>query len=241
VESVRIESGSMFGLLTVQRRAASSKNGHARWICQCACGRQITAFCSNLRRGLSRSCGCSSRAKRRANLAAAGKNPDLTGQRFGRLTATARAADRRANYWRCACDCGNESVVRGVLLRNGNTQSCGCYSKEVSAAIGRNNATHGKRHVPEYAIWNQIKQRCRNPNATRFSDYGGRGINVCERWAESFEAFYADMGPRPSSKHSIDRTNNDGNYEPGNCRWATGSQQAFNRRPRGRAPCQPNA
>ena len=89
---------------------------------------------------------------------------------------------------------------------------------------------HGKNHTPEYAVWNRMIERCTNQNHKSFNDYGGREIKICKQWRESFESFYADMGPRPSPEHSIDRINNDGNYEPGNCRWATRVQQGQNKR-----------
>ena len=150
---------------------------------------------------------------------------DLTGQAFGLLTVLERApntAQSRQAHWLCVCACGKETVVNGSSLRRGRTRSCGC---------GR--IRHGLAgKTPEYHVWEGIKQRCLNPNHARYEYWGGRGVTVCQRWAESFEAFYADMCPRPSPGHSIDRVDNDGNYEPGNCRWATASQQQRNRRDR---------
>lgn len=120
-------------------------------------------------------------------------------------------------------------MVRGEDLRSGNSTSCGCLQKEKARARF---LTHGQSETRLFKIWLQMKQRCFNPNDDKYADYGGRGITVKEPWLSDFEAFRRDMGPRPSDEHSVDRVNNDGNYEPGNCRWATRLEQAANRRVR---------
>ena len=125
--------------------------------------------------------------------------------------------------WLCQCDCGKEVIVRGASLTTGNTKSCGCLTTA-------NAVTHGKSRTDEYKAWGTMLQRCTNPRATGFDRWGGRGITVCERWRRSFENFLVDLGPKPSPQHSIDRINNDGNYEPGNCRWATKQEQIWNSR-----------
>jgi hypothetical protein len=150
---------------------------------------------------------------------------DITGFRFGRLTVLGRAEnDKNKNpRWDCICDCGNEKVVYGQSLRGGATVSCGCYRLEVVTK-------HGMTGTPEFIVWQMMLQRCFNPNSTGYEDYGGRGINVCEEWASSFEAFLRDMGERPSSEHTLDRINNDLGYFPENCRWSTPLQQGSNKR-----------
>jgi hypothetical protein len=151
------------------------------------------------------------------------KARDLTGLRFGRLVVERRnGTAHRQPLWRCACDCGETVDILGGNLRRGTSRSCGCLKRELQTR-------HGRYGTPEYHVWDAMLRRCTNPAHPGYVDYGGRGITVCERW-RSFENFYADMGPRPSSKHSLDRVNNDAGYEKSNCRWATASQQGFNKR-----------
>lgn len=152
---------------------------------------------------------------------------DLTGRRFGMLVVTGyshRTPDRR-HYWHCRCDCGNLTTTEGTQLRRKArpTHCCGCDRRSVK--------THRMSSAPEYSAWRDMVRRCENPEHKSYATYGGRGIRVCPEWMESFENFFADVGPRPSPKHSLDRhPNGDGNYEPGNVRWATREQQSNNTR-----------
>jgi len=155
---------------------------------------------------------------------------DLTGRRYGMLTVlrlTRRFGDRR---WICVCDCGGRSILTAGSLNSGNTRSCGCRKY---AVLGESTTKHGLHGTQLYVVWKAIRQRCNNPRNKQYPDYGGRGIRFHPRW-DDFAAFNAYinryLGPRPSSKHSIDRVNNNGGYVPGNLRWATPTQQNNNSR-----------
>lgn len=153
---------------------------------------------------------------------------DVSGVRHGRLIPHTYLG---GSYWNCACDCGNEVRVKVCYLRRGKTKSCGCLKVESI----RDRTTHGKskdetRSSTGYSTWTSIKARCFNPKNTFYHNYGGRGITMCFQWRKSFEAFISYVGEKPSPKHSIDRINNDGNYEPGNVRWVTSKENCSNTR-----------
>jgi len=150
---------------------------------------------------------------------------NLIGRRLGKLVVVSyfgKVKGRAA--WNCVCDCGNEKVISTEHINR--VKSCGCFQLERTSAANR---THGHTKTRTYRIWTGMKQRCSNQKTNSYADYGGRGIKVCDRWLHSFENFLADMGECPPGLE-IDRADNDGNYEPGNCQWATEKTQANNRR-----------
>jgi hypothetical protein len=160
-----------------------------------------------------------------------GRVIDVSGQRFGRLVAIAyEKPERGPGAWRCRCDCGGEVLVTGSALRSGDRGSCGCYTDLPRGELSRLNGAAGRTRSPERRTWADMIQRCTNPKRQKYALYGARGVTVCDRWRESFANFLADMGPKPSPVHTIDRVDNEKGYEPGNCRWATPKEQARNLR-----------
>lgn len=150
---------------------------------------------------------------------------DLTGKTFGRTVVLSLSEPRNRNrYWNCLCSCGAQHVARAGDLIRGDTKSCGCLRVESSRSTL---TTHGLTYSPEYIVWGGMKQRCLYKEQNRYHRYGGRGIKISDEWLD-FEKFYADMGPRPTENHTLERINNNGNYCKGNCVWATRKEQGAN-------------
>ena len=156
---------------------------------------------------------------------------ELIGQTIGKLFVIKEDFSKNVQAWECLCSCGNITIVRHGNLSNGHTTSCGCHVKNM-LNNGLVRLRHGQSkgvQTPEYKAWSHMKERCQNKKNKRYYDWGGRGIKVCERW-QTFDLFFEDMGKKPSPKHSLERNDNEGNYEPSNCSWEIRRVQDRNKR-----------
>lgn len=220
-------TGQRFGRLAVLREDGRLRLGIA-WLCACDCGAETRATNSALKSGKTKSCGCL-RRDTAASTSPATRIDLSPGERFGRWTVIGPCPKRAGQQhvrWLCQCDCGSTRDIKGTILKNGRSK--GCATCASSDAMTRMSTRHGMYGTPLYRIWSGIKNRCCDVKNKSYHRYGGRGIKLCDRWLD-FKNFHADIPPRPSKQHTLDRKDNNKGYEPGNVRWATPKEQGNNR------------
>lgn len=215
--------GDKYNMLKCLEYVNSDKRGK-RFLFKCDCGEEVVYHGAYVKGGRYKTCGCIKYDKN--------KDCDILKTKYHRLKPIKRVKNiRRGRAFLCRCDCGNQKIISLAELKRGTTKSCGCWNSEVQSSFMIDYSTkHGKSNTPEYSIWKGMKERCNNPKNKSYHNYGGRGIKVFDRWLDSFENFINDMGERPSKNHQLDRINNDGNYEPSNCKWSTRSENTINKR-----------
>lgn len=221
-------TGNRYGMFVVLERVDKpshvKKNG-VYYSCQCDCGNVFVTEKSRIVSGGVKSCGCYKSKSTHERFF-----KDISGEKFGRLFVLEYAGNSEKGIatWKCLCDCGNIVIVNGDNLRSGNTKSCGCLRDDT---IANASVIHGKSKSRLYRIYNHMKGRCCNKDDANYDSYGGRGIIICQEWLDDFMSFYKwAMENGYNENLSIDRINNDGNYEPSNCRWADNTTQCNNRR-----------
>lgn len=211
--------GKKFNMLTVIKEVEERKGNSIQYLCICDCGKEVIKVGSSVKSGRVKSCGCYIKGRFEEDI------KKEIGKKYNKLTVMKNV--RKKDQWRlvCKCECGGETITSKNSLVTGQTKSCGCLRDETT---GKRAYKHGYSKHELRTTYSMMKDRCYNKKNGRYNRYGGRGIKVCDRWLESIANFIEDMGERPEGC-TLDRINNDGNYEPSNCRWADGTTQGTNK------------
>lgn len=237
-------TGKNFGKLTVISREENyvSKSGkkYSMWLCQCECGNTKIGRGNKLTSGKLTDCGCQKENRLKEKYK---RLYDITGHKINMLTVLEKVGsnEKQKALYKCKCDCGNIKIITAGDLKSGRVVSCGCQAKSILDNLHEYNKIHGLSNDRLYSVWKNMIQRCENPNCEAYRYYGERGISVCEEWHDIkvFVQWAYSHGYNPNAKRgdcTIDRINNDGNYEPSNCRWVNMIVQANNKRKRKKKP-----